>query len=259
LSKDANGKDVSLEKELSTLAQADTTPPNITEVNVAKIEETSATITWATDEPATSLVEYGLSETYGKTSQLDKQLTTSHSVTLAGLEPDTLYHFKVKSTDVGGNEILSQSNTLKTQAPLPIGPNVGNRAPDFTLQAVDGKEINLKSLLGKKVVINFWATWCGPCVSEMPLFQGITKSWAGNDLIVLAINLEESSGVVKNFLEGEQFTFTVLLDSQGAVGEKYDVGSIPRTFFIDRNGIVRETKQGRFQSQVEIDSIIKSF
>lgn len=257
ISKNANDKEVSLEKELTTLAQADTTSPTVTEVSASR-EETSATITWITDEPATSQVEYGLSGTYGKTSQLDKQLTTSHSVALTVLEPDTLYHFKVKSTDAGGNEASSQDNTLKTQALLPIGPNVGNRAPDFTLQTVDGKEVSLKSLRGKKVVINFWATWCGPCVGELPYFQDITRTWKENELVILAINLEENVSTVRNFLAGERFTFPVLLDTEGAVGKRYNVSSIPRTFFIDRDGIIRETKQSSFPNLAAIEELIKS-
>jgi len=258
LSKDANGKEASLEKELTTLAQADTTPPTVTEVSVSKTEETGATITWVTNEPATSQVEYGPSETYGKTSQLDKQLNTNHSITLTGLEPNTLYHFKVKSTDANGNEASSQANTLKTQASLPIGPNIGNRAPDFTLKTADGKEMSLKSLRGKKVVLNFWATWCGPCVGEMPYFQDITRTWNADEVVILAINLEENASTVKNFLAGERFTFTTLLDTEGTVGKRYEVSSIPRTFFIDRDGIIRETKQGIFPNMAAIEEIIRS-
>jgi len=258
LSKDANGKEASLEKELTTLAQSDTTPPILTEVSASKIEETSVTITWATNEPATSQVEYGLSETYGKTSPLDNQMTTSHSVILTGLEPNTLYHFKVKSTDASGNEATSLDNTLRTQASLPVGPKIGNRAPDFTLKTINGEEISLKSLRGKKVVLNFWATWCSPCVGEMPYFQDITRTWKEDELVVLAVNLEENISTVRNFLAGERFTFTILLDIEGAVGSRYDVSSIPRTFFIDREGIIRETKQGSFPNLAAIEELIRS-
>ncbi|MBM3150340.1 MAG: redoxin domain-containing protein, partial [Chloroflexi bacterium] len=238
--------------------QSDTTPPILTEVSASKIEETSVTITWATNEPATSQVEYGLSETYGKTSPLDNQMTTSHSVILTGLEPNTLYHFKVKSTDASGNEATSLDNTLRTQASLPVGPKIGNRAPDFTLKTINGEEISLKSLRGKKVVLNFWATWCSPCVGEMPYFQDITRTWKEDELVVLAVNLEENISTVRNFLAGERFTFTILLDIEGAVGSRYDVSSIPRTFFIDREGIIRETKQGSFPNLAAIEELIRS-
>lgn len=259
LSKDADGKEVSLEKDVTTLAQPDTTPPAITEINVPVIDETSVTITWITDEPSTSQVKYGVTDTYGKTSNIDEQLTTSHSVTLTGLETDTLYHYRVISKDISENEITSSvDNTFRTLATVPIGVAIGNRAPDFTLETIDGEKISLKELKGKKVVINFWATWCAPCVEELPYFQNITTTWQGADLAILAINLEESQSTVNAFLENEQFTFTVLLDSLGAVGKKYEVGSIPKTFFIDDLGIVRETIPQRFNSQAEIEDIIKS-
>ena len=259
LSKDADGKEASLEKDLTTLAQTDTTPPNITEIDVPGIDETSATITWITDEPATSQVKYGLADTYGKISELDEQLTTNHTITLTGLETDKLYHYRVISKDIGGNETISSvDNTLNTLAPVPVGVEIGNRAPDFTLETVDGNKISLKDLKGKKVIINFWATWCGPCVEELPYFQDITTTWQGDDLAILAINLEESVSTAQAFLENEQFTFTILLDSLGSTGKKYKVGSIPNTFFLDRNGIIRETLEGRFDSQAAIEDIIRS-
>jgi peroxiredoxin len=259
LSKDADGKEASTEKDVSTLAQSDTTPPAITEIDVPTIDETIAKITWITDEPSTSQVKYGLANTYGKTSDINEELTTNHSVTLTGLESDTLYHYRVISKDISGNETTaSVDNTLKTLAPLPVGIEIGNRAPDFTLETVDGEKTSLKELKGKKVVINFWATWCGPCVEEMPYFQDIATTWQGDDLVIIAINVEESTSTVKAFLENEPFTFTILLDSLGATSKKCEVSGIPKTFFIDDLGIVRDFKQTSFDSQVEIEDIIKS-
>ena len=77
--------------------EADKTPPVISSVLVANITETSATITWTTDEPATSQVEYGLTTSYGMTTTLEEELVTSHSVSLSGLDASTMYQFRVKS------------------------------------------------------------------------------------------------------------------------------------------------------------------
>ena len=259
LSKDASGEEASLEKGVTTLAQNDTTPPNITEIDVPGMDEKSATITWVTDEPATSQVKYGLADTYGKTSEIDEVLTTSHTVTLTGLGTETLYHYKVISKDISGNETVSSvDNTLQTLAPIPVGVEIGNRAPDFTLEAVDGKKISLKEFKGKKVIINFWATWCEPCVEEMPYFQDITTTWQGDDLAIIAINVEESSSTVKAFLEDNQFTFTLLLDSVGATSKNYEVEGIPQTFFIDDKGIIRDFRKVSFASKAEIEDLIKA-
>lgn len=93
---------------------ADTTPPLITNVSARDFTETATTITWSTDEPATSQVEYGMTISYGSTTTSDEELVTNHSVTLTGLEADTTYHFKVRSKDASGNEGLSTDGIFTT-------------------------------------------------------------------------------------------------------------------------------------------------
>jgi len=103
---------------------ADTTPPLITNVSARDFTETATTITWSTDEPATSQVEYGMTISYGSTTPLDESLVTSHSVSLSGLEPNTTYHFKVRSKDSSGNEAISgnyTSTTITPATPMPVG------------------------------------------------------------------------------------------------------------------------------------------
>ncbi len=96
-------------------AAVDITPPVISGVEISGITETSATITWTTDEPATSHVEYGKTTDYGLTTTLDKELATSHSITLTELKPETTYHFRIKSVDEAGNEALSDDYTFTTK------------------------------------------------------------------------------------------------------------------------------------------------
>ena len=107
-SKDASGNEAASEDcSFTTLALPDTTAPVISEVSVSGITTNSALITWSTDEPSTSQVEYGTTSAYGLSSPLDTSLVTSHSVSLSGLEPDTAYHFMLKSNDEVGNDALS--------------------------------------------------------------------------------------------------------------------------------------------------------
>jgi len=138
------------------------------------------------------------------------------------------------------------------------GPEVGNKAPDFTLKNLDGESITLSELQGKIVIVNFWATWCGPCVGEMPHIQAIYDERSSEDLVVLAVNIRQSATVAKDFVTSQGFTFTVLLDSQAEVAEEYQILHIPMTFFIDSEGIIKAAKVGAFQSKSEIDSILKS-
>ena len=125
-SKDTSGNEATSEdKSFTTLALPDTTLPVISEVIASDITETTATITWATDEPATSQVDYGETTDYGLTTTLDEELVTSHSINLSGLEPNTTHHFRVKSKDMNGNESVSSNHTFSTvpDNTSPVSPN----------------------------------------------------------------------------------------------------------------------------------------
>jgi peroxiredoxin len=241
----------------------DTTISSIQGIPIASTTEAGATITWKTDKPATSQVNYGKTETYGSTTPLDTNLSTSHSVTLTGLDSNTTYNFKVISTDAAGNEITSAaSQTFTTLTPIPIGSKVGNRAPDFTLEDLNGQKVSLSALRGKIVMVNFWATWCIPCKNELPFFQAISDNWSEKDLTILAIS-KESKPTVLNWIKSQEkeYTFTFLLDSKGEVNTLYgftDQTSIPRTFFIDAEGIIKKIKVDSFSSKNEIEDILNS-
>ncbi len=131
---------------------------------------------------------------------------------------------------------------------------VGKAAPDFELQNLDGQSISLSDLKGKPVLINFWATWCGPCVSEMPYIQEIYGEWSGKGLMVLAINMGESSSKVEQFLQDHNLSLPVLLDTKQVVARRYNIRGIPTTFFIDKDGTIQEKIIGAFTSKAPIEN-----
>jgi len=131
---------------------------------------------------------------------------------------------------------------------------VGKAAPDFTLQNLDGQSISLSDLKGKPVLVNFWATWCGPCVSEMPYIQEIHEDWSDSGLMVLAINMGDSASEVEQFLQEHNLSLPVLLDTKKVVAPKYGIRAIPTTFFIDKDGIVQVKVIGAFPSKAAIES-----
>ena len=135
------------------------------------------------------------------------------------------------------------------------GFNVGDPAPDFRLQNLAGEEISLSDFRGKPVLINFWATWCGPCRDEMPFIQGVfeDKEWSDQGLVILAVNLGEPPAKVEEFMEEYGLTFPVLLDARQDAAKAYNVRGIPATFFIDKNGIIKDRQVGAFPSQAKID------
>ena len=122
---------------------------------------------------------------------------------------------------------------------------VGEPAPDFTLETPSGELVSLSDFRGQVVVLNFWATWCTPCRAEMPEFQAL---WAehevAGDLMVLAVNLQESKAQVDGFVEDFGLTFPVVLDASGEVLDKYGLPGLPGTFFIDADGVLRSRVLG---------------
>lgn len=127
-------------------------------------------------------------------------------------------------------------------------PNVGQLAPDFTLTDLEGKTVKLSDLRGRAVLLNFWASWCPPCRAEMPDLQEAHEQY-GDDIRILAVNIQEDREVVKDFVREFGLTFTVLLDSDGSVARTYRIAAIPTSFFIDRSGIIRLRWVGALSKQ----------
>ncbi len=148
--------------------------------------------------------------------------------------------------------LLMAGCSSPTSAPAQ-GPQIGKLAPDFKLPNLDGQVVSLGDFRGKPVLLNFWASWCGPCRYEMPFLQEIYQAWSGKGLVVLTVNLQENPSRVKEFVEEFGLSFPVLLATSQEVPLAYNIRGIPATFFIDKNGIIQDIKIGAFSSRVEIE------
>ncbi len=112
-------------------------------------------------------------------------------------------------------------------------------APDFLLPDMRGQAVRLSQLKGKVILLNVWATWCGPCRKEMPTMEALAHKLSDEDFVLLAVSQDVDGAVtVKPYLQEGGYTFPVLLDLQGEVGRKYGVTGYPETFVIDRQGQV---------------------
>ena len=129
-------------------------------------------------------------------------------------------------------------------------PQEGAPAPEFTLTTLDGQEVRLSQYRGSVVVLNFWATWCGPCREEMPLFEQAHRDRAHEGLVVLAVNVEERPGLVRPFVERLALTYPILLDDRGAVARRYRVRSYPTTYFVGRDGRIEGRRVGAYTRQI---------
>ena len=140
------------------------------------------------------------------------------------------------------------------------GAQVGNLAPDFELDDLDGNPVRLSDLRGKPVMLNFWATWCGPCRSEMADIQRVYEEWAAEDLVLLTVNMGGTSSRVAEFLEAQELSLPVLLDTKQDVAGSYNIRYVPTTFFIDEDGVIQAVKVGAFPDQdsieTELDKIV---
>jgi len=141
----------------------------------------------------------------------------------------------------------------------PQNIKIGTTAPDFQFQSPEGQATSLNDLRGKPVLINFWQTRCPPCVHEMPYLQQVYDEWSDKGLVVLAINVGESSSKVKSFLKSQGLSLPVLRDSHGDVAIMYNIQYFPTTFLIDKDGIIQGGKIGAFQSKEEIEAGIITF
>lgn len=113
----------------------------------------------------------------------------------------------------------------------------GENAPNFTLKNLDGKEINLNQFRGKHVLINFWATWCGPCKIEMPSLEALYERFKDRNFVLLAISNDMfGANIVKPFVKAHNINFPVLLDQRLKVSNAFGVVSLPTTFMIDPQG-----------------------
>jgi len=116
--------------------------------------------------------------------------------------------------------------------------------PEFTLPARDGGKLSLSELKGQVVMINFWATWCGPCRQEMPLLQQIQAKYEPLGFTLVGINVEPDSTEAQAWLTKVPVSFPILFDRQNTVAESFGVVGMPSTVFIDRSGNVRYVHRG---------------
>ncbi len=125
-----------------------------------------------------------------------------------------------------------------------IGADATGPAPPFTLSELDGQSASLSQYKGQVVMLNFWATWCGPCQQEMPLLEQMYRKYKPAGFTLIGVNVDKDAPPVKQLLERKPVSFPVLLDPASQVSKAYHVDEMPSTVLIDRKGNVRFLHRG---------------
>jgi cytochrome c biogenesis protein CcmG, thiol:disulfide interchange protein DsbE len=139
-------------------------------------------------------------------------------------------------------------------------PREGFLAPDFSLQTLEGETVTLSELRGQAVLVNLWATWCPPCRAEMPAIQKLYEEYKDQSFMVLAVNMtyQDNPQAVLPFTQENKLTFPILLEETGEMARKYELRSLPSTFFVNRNGTVQEVVIGGPMSEALLRTRIES-
>jgi cytochrome c biogenesis protein CcmG, thiol:disulfide interchange protein DsbE len=140
-----------------------------------------------------------------------------------------------------------------------VGIGVGQRAPDFSLPSLDGDEVSLSDFLGSVVILDFWASWCGPCKSTMPGLDAMVRA-LGSDVVLLGVSLDRTAEDATRYLSANSYDVMVAVYGSYAaasrVAQRYAVQGIPRMFLIDRDGIIRFVGHPSSFSRSTIDPLL---
>ncbi len=166
------------------------------------------------------------------------------------------YWFLIRPDDPPRVDLGTVVESVNEVENLETAPIAGALAPDFSLDTIDGRSLRLSDFRGRAVLINFWATWCGPCRLEMPGIQAKYEEHAP-DLVVLAVDFDEPLDPVKSFADELGLTFEILLDPGGEVNaSRYRVRGYPSSYFIDQDGVIRVVHIG-LMTEEQLEDYLK--
>jgi peroxiredoxin len=137
-----------------------------------------------------------------------------------------------------------------------VGVYAGAIAPNFQLKDQDGADKSLEAVRGKVVLVNFWATWCGPCRNEMPALQRAYEAHKDEGFVLWGVNVAETADLVKSYARELNLTFPLLLDGDSKVSRQYRVFGLPTSVFVGRDGVIKDVTIGEL-NQSTLDGYLK--
>jgi peroxiredoxin len=232
-----------------SLPPLEKTPPQISEIQISNISLESITLSWTTDKETISCIDYFEGNIAKSGAACLGKRSTLHSVKLHSLIDGYYDNIKIISTD-------NYDNTASAVVTIPACINIGCRAPDFTAISTSNENITLSTVNSKMILLHFWLSDCGPCVSELPLIQRLYDERSHNEIEILAVNVRGGRNSVTGFLTEHGYTFNVLLDAEGKVDDLYRNQGFPTTFLLDGNKVIIKKHSGAFENDIEINDFI---
>ena len=135
--------------------------------------------------------------------------------------------------------------------PAAHGVEAGQAAPDFSAPSIGGDTLSLSDYRGKVVMLDFWASWCGPCAQSLPALDALRDEFAGQDFQVLAVNVDRKAKAARTFLRLRPVGYPSVLDPKAAIPGRFGVETMPTSFLIDRDGVVRHVHRGFRKADVD--------
>ncbi|WP_461611314.1 TlpA disulfide reductase family protein [Cytobacillus kochii] len=142
---------------------------------------------------------------------------------------------------------IDQYEEIENPENVAVGLEIGQKAPEIQLETLDGESFQLSDYEGKKILLNFWASWCGPCEEEMPYMEKVYKEYKDDGFEVIAVNMtktERNETNAANFVKANELSFIIPMDPEGVVLDNYEVIAYPTSYFIDSDGIIRNKVLG---------------
>lgn len=167
----------------------------------------------------------------------------------AGVKAQTRPTYRASESTATPDTGIGRATRFTTTAAGLGAPAIGQLAPNFSLVDLDGKAVRLSDFRGQSVVVNFFATWCGPCKAELPLLETASQTYRAQGLQVLLVDLEENPTSVRVFARALDLTMPIVVDPRGTVAAgQYALTNIPSTYFVDSGGTIRGVQYGPLTS-----------